>query len=228
MRDGISVERMKMSEQKMREYYAQRAATLEQIYDKRERQKDLKELQQRVVDVLSGHQVLELACGTGYWTAQYAPLASAVYATDINQSMLDVAITKQWPDGRVKFGIADAFAMPVAEPDQYTACFAGFFWSHVKREDQIAWLSSIHQAAGKGSMLVLIDNNYVEGSSTPVARTDLEGNTYQLRTQEDGSRVEIVKNFPTDSALRKKFGPYVRDIRIFRNEHYWMLCCVLK
>ncbi|MFZ6771537.1 class I SAM-dependent methyltransferase [Undibacterium sp. SXout7W] len=217
-----------MSEQKMRDYYAQRAATLEQIYDKPERQHDLREIQQRVVSVLSGHQVLELACGTGYWTERYAPFASAVHATDINQSMLDIAQAKSFPEGQVQFAIADAFAMPDAVPDQYTACFAGFFWSHIKREEQTNWLSRIHKAAGKGSVLVLIDNNYVEGSSTTIARTDLEGNTYQLRMQEDGSRVEIVKNFPTDSALRKKFGPSVRDIRIFRNTHYWMLSCVLK
>ena len=55
-------------------------------------------------------------------------------------------------------------------------------------------------------MLVLLDDCYVEGSSETVARTDLEGNTFQIRTAPDGERYEIPKNYPSDSGLRKKLG----------------------
>ncbi|MBC3919530.1 methyltransferase domain-containing protein [Undibacterium sp. CY18W] len=217
-----------MSENTMRDYYAQRAQTLEKMYQKPERQQDLREIETRVQDVLQNQRVLELACGTGYWTERYAAQATSVAATDYNQNMLDLAQAKSYPDGKVTFALADLYELPAATADQYSACFAGFFWSHVKREAQTGLLAHLSKVAGKGTTLVLIDNNYVEGSSTVIARTDLEGNTFQLRKQEDGSRVEILKNFPTDSALRKKFGPAVRDIRIFRNTYYWMLTCVLK
>ncbi|MEB0140514.1 class I SAM-dependent methyltransferase [Undibacterium sp. CCC2.1] len=217
-----------MTPQTMRDYYAQRAQSLEQVYQKPERQTDLREMHERVREVLKGQRVLELACGTGYWTEKYAPLASSVHATDINQSMLDIAGTKTYPAGKVTLALADIFDLPDAPADAYSACFAGCFWSHVKREEQVAVLSKLSKGAGKGTMLVLLDNNYVEGSSTTIARTDLEGNTFQFRMQEDGTRVAIVKNFPTDSALRKKFGALVRDIRIVRNEHYWLLTCILK
>ncbi len=212
----------------MRDYYAQRASKLEQVYQKPERQQDLREIQGKVIEVLKDQRVLEVACGTGYWTERFAAAARSVVATDYNQSMLDLAQEKIYPDGKVEFSLTDLYELPPALPGQYSACFAGFFWSHVLRDEQPGLLAHLSKAAGKGSTLVLIDNNYVEGSSTVIARTDLEGNTYQLRKQEDGSRVEILKNFPTDSALRKKFGPFVRDIRIFRNTYYWMLTCVLK
>ncbi|MBI3284000.1 MAG: methyltransferase domain-containing protein [Burkholderiales bacterium] len=212
----------------MREYYAQRAATLESVYHKPERQGDLQEIQEKVCAILKDRRVLEVACGTAYWTERYAPGAQAVLATDFNQPMLDLASAKSYPPGRVQFALADAFALPAAAAGQYSACFAGFLWSHIKREEQSALLNTLVKAAGKGSLLLLIDNNYVEGSNSPIARTDAEGNTWQLRTQEDGSRVEIVKNFPSDSALRKKLAPVARDIRIFRNSYYWMLSCVLK
>jgi ubiquinone/menaquinone biosynthesis C-methylase UbiE len=212
----------------MSKYYAQRAKTYESIYQKPERQSDLLAMQERICEVLKNHKVLEIACGTGYWTERYAPVASSVLATDINQAMLDIAQTKTLPAERVQFAIADVFAMPAANAQQYSACFAGFLWSHIKREEQADVLAQFGKAAGKGSVLVLIDNNYVEGSSTTIARTDLEGNTYQLRMQEDGSRVEIVKNFPADSFLRKRIGPVAKDIRVFRNEHFWMLTCILK
>lgn len=212
----------------MRNYYAQRVGKLEQVYQKPERQQDLREIQGKVIEVLKDQRVLEVACGTAYWTERYAPVASSVLATDYNQSMIDLAQAKSYPDGKVKFSVTDLYDLPSADAGQYSACFAGFFWSHVLRDEQPALLAHLSKVAGKGCTLVLIDNNYVEGSSTVIARTDLEGNTYQLRKQEDGSRVEILKNFPTDSALRKKFGPSVRDIRIFRNTYYWMLTCVLK
>ncbi|AZP10662.1 class I SAM-dependent methyltransferase [Undibacterium parvum] len=212
----------------MSKYYAQRADTYESIYQRPERQKDLLEIEQRVNHALEQHKVLEVACGTGYWTERFAPAAQSVVATDINQSMLDIAATKKYPSDRVQFGLADVFALPASTQGQYSACFAGFFWSHVKREEQADVLAQFSRAAGKGSFLVMIDNNYVEGSSTVIARTDLEGNTHQFRMQEDGARVEVVKNFPTDSFLRKRIGLAARDIRIFRNQYFWMLTCVLK
>ncbi|MFZ6752900.1 class I SAM-dependent methyltransferase [Undibacterium sp. Dicai25W] len=217
-----------MTEETMREYYAQRAQTLEQVYQRPERQADLQEMQQRVCELLKNHKVLEVACGTGYWTEKFAPHAQSVYATDINQPMLDLAQAKNYPDVKPEFALANIYDLPDAKEGQYSACFAGFFWSHVKREEQAALLAKLSKGAGKGSLLVLMDNNYIEGSSTPIARTDAEGNTFQFRIRADGERVLIVKNFPTDSALRKKFGPLVRDIRVVRNEHYWLLTCILK
>ena len=210
-----------MTEETMREYYAQRAQTLEQVYQRPERQADLQEMQQRVGELLKNHKVLEVACGTGYWTESFASEAASVFATDVNQSMLDIAQAKSYPDASVEFSLADIHHLPDAKEGQYSACFAGFFWSHVKREEQAALLTKLSKGAGKGSLLVLIDNNYIEGGSTPIARTDAEGNTYQFRIRADGERVLIVKNFPTDSAL-------LRDIRVVRNEHYWLLTCILK
>jgi hypothetical protein len=77
-------------------------------------------------------------------------------------------------------------------------------------------------------LLVLLDNCYVDGSSTAIARTDAEGNTYQIRTLATGERFEIVKNFPADSYLRKKLAAAVREIRIERLPYYWLLTCRLK
>ena len=142
--------------------------------------------------------------------------------------MLDQAQRKEYPLGVVKFSLADVFAMPSANGAQYSACFAGFLWSHVEREEQAEVLAQLVKVVGSGCVLVLIDDNDVEGSSAPIARTDSDGNTFQLRMQDNGSRVEIVKNYHTDSFLRKRIGLAARDIRIVRNDHYWMLTCVLK
>jgi hypothetical protein len=39
----------------------------------------------------------------------------------------------------------------------------------------------------------------------------------------NGERYEVLKNYPTDSALRKRFGDLVKEIRIVRLENFWML-----
>ena len=211
----------------MQAYYAQRAASYEEIYAKPERQADLAILHQRLRTMLASQRVLEIACGTGYWTADLAASAEHVLATDINPEVIEVARAKPLPPGKVEFALADAFASgPAPAPDDAdacTACFAGFWWSHVGRERQVEFLTGLRQRLAPNAQLVMIDNVYVEGSSTPIARTDAFGNTYQIRRLPDGERYEVLKNFPTDSTLRKRLADHLKDIRIERLEHYWML-----
>jgi SAM-dependent methyltransferase len=212
--------------QELAAYYAKRAAVYEQVYDRPERQADILAVRQRLKETLANHRVLELACGTGYWTQFYADAAASVLATDINPEMLELAKAKSLDSEKVKWQLADAHRFQVTEP--VSACFAAFWWSHVKREEQEGFLADLRKKLGKDCLLVLLDNVFVDGSSTTIARTDQHGNTYQIRTLPDGERTEIIKNFPTDSALRKKIAPAANDIRIFRLPHYWMLTCRLK
>lgn len=210
----------------MAAYYAQRANDYELVYDKPERQADLAILKRSVRDVLAGHDVLEVACGTGYWTREIAATAASVLATDINQAVIDVALTKNLPADKVTYALDDAFDLKA--DGAFTACFGGFWWSHVKRDQQDAFFARLREMLGKDALVVLLDNVYVEGSSISIARTDLEGNTHQIRRLPSGERYEVVKNFPSDSSLRKRLSHAVKEIRIQRLEHYWMLTCKLK
>ncbi|MES2128847.1 MAG: class I SAM-dependent methyltransferase [Pseudomonadota bacterium] len=208
-------------------YYADIAQEYDRIYDKEERQDELDELHERVGELLDGHTVLEIACGTGYWTDTLAVAADAVLATDVNPAMLNVARARGLNADVVTFAEADAYDLPESV-GQYTACFAGFWWSHVKREDQDRFLKQLRAKLGKDVLFVTIDNSFVEGNSTVIARTDLEGNTYQIRTSGKGERYEVLKNYPADSNLRKRFANHAREIRIERLEYYWLLSCRLK
>jgi SAM-dependent methyltransferase len=214
----------------MAAYYAARAATYDDIYARPERQDDLQRLHRRVRELAAGERVLELACGTGYWTIDLAAVAEQVLATDINADVLAHAAARDLPAGKVRLLQADAYAdaAALAADAPCTACFAGFWWSHVPRERQAGFLAHLRGLLAPQARLVLIDNVYVEGSSTPIARTDAEGNTYQIRRLADGSRHEVLKNFPTDSALRKKFSADLKDIRVERLEFYWMLTARFK
>ena len=202
------------------------APIYEQVYDRPERQHDLAAMRVHVADALRGHVVLELACGTGYWTSIIAASADSVVATDINPEMIALARLRALPLDKVEFHVADAWHLP-DDIGSFTAVFIGFWWSHVKRETQERFLAQLRSKVGD-ILVVLLDDVYVEGSSETVARTDLEGNTYQIRVAPDGERYEIPKTYPSDSALRKKLASSVREIRIVRTEFYWMLTCRLK
>ena len=209
------------------QFYAKSAANHDRIYDRPERQSDLERMRGHVAEVLRGHTVLELACGTGYWTRILADVADKVVATDINPEMVAMATLRALPADKVSLRVADAYDLP-ADIGDFTAVFIGFWWSHVKREEQEKFLAQLKAKVGKDMFIVLLDDAYVEGSSETVARTDLEGNTYQIRVAPDGDRYEIPKTYPSDSALRKKLASSVREIKIVRLEYYWMLTCRLK
>ena len=209
------------------QYYAKSASSHDRIYDRPERQQDLEQMREQVADALRGHTVLELACGTGYWTRLIAGVADKVVATDINAEMIAMAQLRGMPSDKVTLRVADARDLP-ADIGDFTAVFIGCWWSHVKREEQEKFLAQLRAKVGKDMFIVLLDDAYVEGSSETVARTDMEGNTYQIRTAPDGDRYEIPKTYPSDSALRKKLASSVREIKIVRLEYYWMLTCRLK
>ena len=209
------------------QFYAKTASNHDRIYDKAERQEDLEAMRGHVAEVLRGHTVLELACGTGYWTRIIAETAEKVVATDVNPEMIAMAQLRKLDPAKVSLRVADARDLPDDLGD-FTAVFIGFWWSHVKREEYERFLAQLKARVGKDVLVVLLDDDYVEGSSETVARTDLEGNTYQIRSTPDGERYEIPKTYPSDSALRKKLASSVREIKIVRNEFYWLLSCRLK
>jgi hypothetical protein len=66
---------LKTNNSELAAYYAKRAGILEEVYQREECQDDLADMQYRLGEVLADHRVLELACGTGFWTQQYADAA---------------------------------------------------------------------------------------------------------------------------------------------------------
>lgn len=209
------------------QYYAARANEYEQVYLKPERRQDIVRLQTRLRDLLAGHKVLEVACGTGYWTATLADIATSIVATDINDQVLRLAQAKHLPNGKAQFVRADAFSLPVVH-DAFTAGFAGFWWSHVHKANLPHFLAVLHAKLLPGARVVFIDNLYVKGSSHPITRVDADGNTYQQRRLENGMHYEVLKNFPDEAELRDVVGRQACTIQYERMRYYWVLCYTLR
>ena len=202
-------------------YYADRAREYERIYAKPERQPNLRELERRIPALLAGRKVIEVACGTGYWTQHIAGTAKFVLATDLTDETLEIARSKDLPEEKVRFARADAFDLPaVAGP--FNGAYAGFWWSHLRHSECAPFLESLRKCLSPGATVVLMDNRYVPGNSTPVSRTDAEGNTWQSRALLDGSAHEVLKNFPTEAQLVQQTAYFGTNPRFVELGYYWL------
>jgi len=209
------------------DYYAKRAHEYERIYEKPERQNDLEILRNLFRKTLAGNNVLEVACGTGYWTQVVAQTAKAMTATDINEEVLQIARSKTY-GCKVNFQKADAFDLNPAPQNNFTAGLAAAWWSHLRKSQIKSFLSHFHRSFSPGSLLVFMDNRFVPGSNTPINRTDDEGNTYQMRKLENGSEYEVLKNFPDENEIRTIIGNSATEIHWTELPYYWFLTYKLK
>ena len=211
----------------MANYYAHRAKEYERIYAKPERRDDLERLRSFVVRTFAGADVFEVACGTGYWTEIVAPSASSVVATDLNEEVLAIARSKPIDPQKVTFHRQDAYALPTL-PQRFTGGLAAFWWSHVPRARLHSFLCGFHRIFSQSARVVFIDNVYVESSSTPISRTDELGDTYQIRKLDDGSRHEVLKNFPTAPELIATVDNLAVEVQVEFLRYYWILSYVPK
>jgi demethylmenaquinone methyltransferase/2-methoxy-6-polyprenyl-1,4-benzoquinol methylase len=208
-------------------YYAERANEYEKVYLKPERQQDIARLKILLRDLLRDYQILEVACGTGYWTTVIAEVATSIVATDINAEVLRIAQDKQLSTQKVQFVQADAFSLSTTQ-DLFTAGFAGFWWSHILKSQLGQFLDVFHAKLASGALVVFTDNTYVEGSNHPITHVDGEGNTYQQRRLENGKLYEVLKNFPDESEFQRILGARASNLRYERLTYYWCLSYTLQ
>ena len=208
------------------EYYDNESADYSE-----EQLEDLDEAHEQLSKLLAGHRILELGCGTGGWTEVLAETAESIVAVDASAAMLEQARLHGDTPANVSYRQADVLDLPddLGNGDaKFSAVFMAGLWAHLTRDQQDVLLASLRQRVGKDVLLVLFDDDYVEGESATIARTDLQGNTYEILQDADGNRHELPKGYPTDSALRKRLGNVGREIKVARWEFYRVLTCRLK
>jgi len=209
------------------DYYRRRAREYEAIYAKPERQADLARLRAHIPHRLAGRRVLEVACGTGYWTVLVARTAASLVATDAVEEPMRIAMSKDYAGTNVRFEIADAYALDDGL-GRFDAALAVFWWSHVPLGRIGEFLASLHRRLEPSARVVLMDNLFIDGSSTPIAERDAEGNSYQCRALSDGSENRVLKNFPTEAELRASLAPHAAAFAYEALEYYWLVEYTLK
>lgn len=148
----------------------------------------------RLMDALpwSG-EILELAAGTGYWTAYFASRAERVHVVDASAPMISVnrrRLSRAGLDGRVSFEQADLFAW--APTRAYDGVFAGFWISHVPAGRLQGHFTSVAKALQPGGVFAFLEGH---GGClrSPKQGTSREGEDIERRTVNDGRTFRIVK-----------------------------------
>ncbi len=212
-------------------YYRDRAKEYEQVYQWRDphRQQEQDRLSQEIQEALKGRDVLDIGCGTGYWTQKTGMTAHRITGIDINETVLEIARTKSY-GCPTEFRTMDAYSMEFP-PDTFTGALATFWLSHVRMEDIDGWIEHMHGVLAPGARVFIADNTYIPGIGGRLVNKEGDPNTYKLRTLNDGSQHLIVKNYFTADELLELFSRHTEGVtsdNVFYGRCFWWISYELK
>lgn len=210
----------------MEEYYRQRAEEYEEIYHRADpvRRAELKLLMQAAQDALRGRLVLEVACGTGYWTQIVSQTASAITATDSVEEVLSVARRKTYYCP-VTLQLGNAYSLSF-KAGAFEGGLANFWFSHIPKHRIDHFIAGLHRTLRPQSSVFLADDVLVPDTGEELINRKSDDNTYRRRTLRDGSEHVIIKNFYSAEELFAIVGKHVTGLSIgnvFIGERYWYI-----
>jgi demethylmenaquinone methyltransferase/2-methoxy-6-polyprenyl-1,4-benzoquinol methylase len=191
----------------------------DRIYERPECQPDLRRLREMLTELLAGRRVLEIACGTGYWTEHVAQVAESVLAIDVNEDLLKLAIARLRRFSNTACLLDDAYSLNSITPETFDAGFAAFWWSHVPRQHLPAFLDAFHGKLRPGALVIFADACHGDGK--PACRTDADGNTYFHHRSSDGTEHEDIRNYPTREEVERVLRPRSRMLTMHEFPRYW-------
>jgi len=165
--------------------------------------------------------VLEVACGTGYWTEVVAQVARSVLATDVCEGMLALARQRLAAYDNVRFQVADAYSLDGVRGGFNAAC-AVWWWSYVPKRLIQRFLATLHSRLQPGARVLFVDQ--LPSAYAPEdQRIDASGDTTEERRAPGGRVYRVVKNFPTEGDVMHALADVATDIeyREFTDECSW-------
>ena len=206
----------------MKDYYSLRAQEYEEIYERDDplRQAELASIADAIKEAFLNRRVLEVACGTGYWTAVLSSVAKHVVAVDASPEMLAIARDRGLPPDEVEFCLGDAYALK-SVPGVFDSGLANFWFSHVPKNRISEFLKGFHKRLGSGALVFMADNVFVPGVGGDLVTRAGREDTFKLRELSDGSRHEVLKNYNDADQLRAFLSPASSDLNIHMDSCYW-------
>lgn len=208
----------------LKDYYEQRAEEYEEIYHRNDpdQQAEQKGLAGKLKTFLCGRKVLEIACGTGYWTQFLSETAQSILATDIGQKV--IALAQKKPYGcPVSFKIENAYDLTF-ESNSFTGGVAIFWFSHIPKERIDVFIKEFHRTLKSGARVFIADNVYIKGQGGQLVTKPNDLNTYKHRRLKDNSEFLILKNYFSSDELVEIFKRHIPTFcknNVFYGNFYW-------
>lgn len=151
-------------------------------------------------------RILEIACGTGWWTQQLAEGAKEVTALDASSEMLERCRARVETAGlgaeRVRYLLADLWEWTPER--RYDEVFFGFWLSHVPEQRFDDFWALVGAALAPGGRVFFVDSASDEGSSGASGQGVAEET--EQREVADGRRFDVVKRYYDPRWLRDRLA----------------------
>ena len=209
-------------ERTLREYYNRRAQEFESIYHRDDpvRQEEQASLATRMKEVLKERSVLEIACGTGFWTEIASQTAYRIVAIDNSAEMLRIAQSKPIRPDKVLFLQADAYALR-SVPGIFNGAIANFWFSHIPKSRINEFLIGLHKRIGRSGVVFMADKVYVPGVGGELITPSSSEDTFKVRELSNGSKHKILKNYYTEDQIRQILMPVTSNLNIHMGSCFW-------
>ena len=206
----------------LKTYYDRRAGEYEEVYlrDEPGLQDELAVMRIELRQIFKGKRVLEVACGTGYWTEVLAEVAHNIVAVDASRNMLDRAGQRLVAADNVELALADAYRLEEVA-GTFDAALANYWLSHVPKARLNEFLEGLHRKLAPGSVIFMADNVYREGRGGELIQPEGRADSYKRRKLENGAEYEILKNYYDRDALEILFAAHADTLKITTGQYSW-------
>lgn len=212
-----------IQDENLKEYYSKRAAEYESVYNKPipKRLEEQNYIKSYIEKNFADLDVLELACGTGYWTGSLLKTAAKILAIDASGEMLRIAGDRFAVDPKIRFQFGDAYNPPINFPP-FTGCMGNFWFSHIAKSRIESFLMSLHSRLAKNGLILFVDDVFREEQGGELITKKEEEDTYKMRKLENGEMYEILKNYYAKEELESIFGKYRKKVEVQYLNYFWL------
>lgn len=162
-------------------------------------------LQEALEEFRPRGNILELACGTGWWTEQLLSYAHTLTAVDASEEVL-LLNRRRIQSDKVNYIQADLFTWLSKEQPKkrFDTIFFSFWLSHVPPERFDLFWNSLKGWLKPGGRVFLIDSSYEVSSTAKDQSLRGPDDSVVTRRLNDGRTFEIVKVFYQPERLEKR------------------------
>lgn len=186
----------------------------------------LREIVTELEACAKGRSVLEVACGTGYWTRFAAPCSSHLVAADFSAEMLEVA--KAQAIANVRFCRADAYRLENVGAERFDFGYAMHWVSHIPLGRWEEFFRGFQARLNPGAKVLLADDIRRPDDADPYYSKIETRDSYEIRRLPNGEAYEIVKTYFTPDELRDLLEPFAINLRIRYERPRWWLTYEVK
>jgi demethylmenaquinone methyltransferase/2-methoxy-6-polyprenyl-1,4-benzoquinol methylase len=169
---------------------------------------------------LHGKDVLELAAGTGIWTAELIARGASVTVVDAAPEMLE-QLRQRVQDAQVATIEADLFSW--RPPREFDAVVSCFFSSHVPDERFDRFVKLLRSTVRPGGLVLIIDSSRSELSTAVDHALPDDLHQTMARRLDDGREFVIVKRFRTDDELTAAFERHGIHVDVRRTPNFFQV-----